>query len=66
MKISITASEYEKKSIIYIHKYWNEMQYGRLIPIINDTYGHDLIYLQRFLIFIDNSIESSIPSSIYI
>ena len=25
MKISITASEYEKKSIIYIHKYWNEM-----------------------------------------
>ena len=56
----------KKKSIIYIHKYWNEMQYGRLIPIINDIYGHDLIYLQRFLIFIDNSIESSIPSSIYI
>ena len=56
----------KKESIIYIHKYWNEMQYGRLIPIINDIYGHDLIYLQRFLIFIDNSIESSIPSSIYI
>ena len=50
MKILITASEYEKESIIYIHKYWNEMQYGRLIPIINDIYGHDLIYLQRFLI----------------
>ena len=66
MKISITASEYEKESIIYIHKYWNEMQYGRLIPIIKDIYGHDLIYLQRFLIFIDNRIESNIPSSIYI
>ena len=40
----------KKESIIYIHKYWNDMQYGRLIPIINDIYGHDLIYLQRFLI----------------